>query len=141
MEKVENTTIRRLNYLDDLVIPINKILLIIDNGCDQTIINLNSFLVQSFAGVYFTIGRTLNSMPSSKLELVNNAYTLATIPNHAKVIFKINQVFLDRDLNQTEALLQPHQARDFGVIVDDCAKRHLTISWKPGTQCLQVSNK
>ena len=44
-------------------------------------------------------------MTSSKLELVNEAYTLVTLPNNTKVIFKINQAFLDRDLSQIEALL------------------------------------
>ena len=44
-------------------------------------------------------------MTSSKLELFNDAYTLVTLPNYTKVIFKINQTFLDRDSNQTEALL------------------------------------
>ena len=68
-------TVRCLNYMDDLLIPHNENLVIIDHGYDQTIINLNSFLVQSFAGIHFTIGGDLNSMASSKLELVNEAYT------------------------------------------------------------------
>ena len=80
-------------------------------------------------------------MTSSKLELVNEAYTVVTLPNNTKVIFKINQAFLDRDLNQTEELLQPHQAKSFGVIVDDCAKIHLATYGKPGGQYLQVGNK
>ena len=80
-------------------------------------------------------------MFSSKLELINEAYTLVILHNNTKVIFKMNQVFLDRYLNQTEALLQPHQARAFDVIVDDCTKRYLDISGKPGGQCLHDGNK
>ena len=41
MGKVEKWTNRQLNYLDDLVISSHEYLLVIDNGCDQTIINSN----------------------------------------------------------------------------------------------------
>ena len=70
--------------MDDLVIPHTESLLIIDNGCGQTIIDLNSFLVRSFAGIHFTIGVALNSISSSKIEVVNEAYTMATLFNHIK---------------------------------------------------------
>ena len=52
---------------------------IIDNGCDQSVINLNLFLIHSFAGVSFTIGGALNTMGSTNLELVSNAYTFVVI--------------------------------------------------------------
>ena len=97
--------------------------------------------MQSFAGMHFTTGGALNSMAASKLELSNEEYTLVTLPNNTKVIFKINQAFLYRDSNQTEALLRPHQDRAVGSIVDDCAKRQLATSGKPGGQCLQVGVK
>ena len=41
--------------MDEIVISLNENLLIIDNGCDQTILDLNSFLVQYFAGINFAI--------------------------------------------------------------------------------------
>ena len=63
-------------------------------------------------------------MSSSKLKLVNNVYTVSTFTNKSTVLLKINQALLDTNLNQTEALLQPHQARYFGVAVDDFARRH-----------------
>ena len=37
-----------------------------------------------------------------------------------------------------EALLQPNQARDFGTIVDDCAKIHTGTDGKPGGQYIRV---
>ena len=49
-----------------------------------------------------------------------------------KINFQINQPFFDRDPLQTEALLQPHQARSFGIIVDYCANRHLFSTGSPG---------
>ena len=110
----------------DLVIPELENILVIDNGCDQSIINLNSFLIQSFAGINYNVGGALHAMNSKSLELVNTAFTLVTLPDNTKVIFQINQAFLDRDPLQTEALLQPHQARSFGIIVDDCAERHVS---------------
>ena len=36
----------------------------------------------------------------------------------------MNQCLLDSTAGQTESLLQPHQARAYGVIVNDVAKTH-----------------
>ena len=105
-------------------------MLVLDNGCDQKI--LNSFFIHSFAGVHFTVGGELNTMGSTNIELVSSAYTLVALEHNFKVIFKINQVFLDRDPGQTEALIQSQQMRSFSIGVDDCAKRYLTPSGKPG---------
>ena len=123
---------------NDLCIPFMENILVVDNGCDQTIVNINCFLIQSFAGIQTSVGGALNSMTPSTLELVNESFTLVTLPNKCKVIFQINQAFLDRDPLQTEALLQPHQMRAFGIIVDDCAKRHLGPDNKQGGQCIRV---
>lgn len=49
------------------------------------------------------------SMQSKALELVNDAYTLATLEDECKVILKINQCLCDSDPHAKEALLQPHQ--------------------------------
>ena len=75
-------------------------------------------------------------MASSKLVLVNKPHTLVNLPNNTKIVFKINQEFLDRDSNQTEALLQAHQTKAFGVIVDNCSKRYFSISGNPSVQCM-----
>ena len=107
---------------------------------NQSIVNLNSFLILSFAGVNFTVGGALNSMGSTNLELVSTVYTLVTLENNTKVIFKINQAFLDGDPDQTEALFQPHQMRSFGG-VDDCAKRHLSPSGEPGGQYIKINDQ
>ena len=90
-------TTRRVDHRGDLVLPLDKNILVINNGCDQSIINLNSLLILSFAGVYFTVGGALNTMSSTNLELVSNAHTLVTLVNNTNVILKINQAFLDRD--------------------------------------------
>ena len=80
-------------------------------------------------------------MNSKSFKLVNEVFTLATLPNNSKIIFQINQAFLDRNPLQTEALLQPHHARYVGIIVDDCAKRHISSSGEPGGQCIIIDNK
>ena len=99
-------SIRRLNYINnDLIIPDNDFL-VIDNGCNQTIVNINAFLNDFFGVIQFNVGGgALNSMKFTKLKLVNDSYTLVTLPKNVKVSFKINQAFLDNDLTQTEALL------------------------------------
>ena len=133
--------VRRVEQINNLLITTEENIMVIDNGCDQTIINNNSFLVQSFAGVIFNVGGALQGMSSSNLELVNEAYTLATLCDSTKVLFKINQCFLDRDPMQTEALLQPHQMRAYGVVVDDCAKCHISTNGQAGSQQITVGNK
>ena len=123
-------------HRDNLTITSNENILVITNSCDQLIININSFLICTLAGVHFSVNGAQNKMGSIHLEIVSNAYTLVTLNNNKKFIFKINYLFLDRDPNQTEALLQPHQIRSFGVVVDDCASYHLGPSLKAGGQCM-----
>ena len=110
----------------------------IDNDCDQTIINISYFLAQSFASIHYDVGGNLNSMTPLSLELINEAFTLTILPDNRKVMFQISQAFMDRNPLQNEALLQPHQMRAFGTIVDDCAHRHIRIDGKLGGQCMHV---
>ena len=61
--KIENLKyLRRLTLVNDHYIPFMENNLVIDNGYDQTIININSFSVQSFAGIQYSVGGSLNSM-------------------------------------------------------------------------------
>ena len=83
----------------------------IDSECDQSIINVNSFLVQSIAGIHYSVGGALNSIDPSSLELVNEAFTIVTFPDNSKIIFQINQEFLDREPLQIEILLELYQVR------------------------------
>ena len=69
--------------------------MVIDNGCDQSIISANSFLVNSFAGVMFEVGGALENMSASHLELVNEAYTLVSLPDDTRVIFLLNKCYFD----------------------------------------------
>ena len=110
--------------------------LVINNGCDQLIININSFLVQSFTGAYVNKGGALSTMSSSNLEIVNDAFTLALLGDGTKILLKINQALLDTNPDQDEALLQPHQVRSFGIIVDDCAYQCMSPNSIPGGQVI-----
>ena len=103
--------------------------------------NISAVLIEYFAGIKFNVRGALNSIKSTKLELVNDDYILVTLTNNVKMGFKINQAFLDNDPTQTDALLQPDQVRAFEVIVDDCASRHLSTSLSPGTQCIKVGDR
>ena len=112
----------------------------VDNGCDQSIINVNLFVVQSFTGEYIYIGGALSTMNSSNLELVNEAFTLAILDNGKKIILKMNQALLDLSNTQSEALVQPHQLHDFGVVIDDCAACHIASNGTHGGQSIVVGN-
>ena len=80
-------------------------------------------------------------MNLSSLELVNESFTMNTLADNTKVIFLINQIFLDSDPRKIEELLQPHQVRNFDVVVDDCALRNIPSSGKPGGQCMNVDKQ
>ena len=99
---------RKVTKIEDLVISLDEEILIIDNGCDQTIININSYLIVIHTGICFNVDGALDCMSSSKLELVNKCYTVATFTNKPPVLLKINQALIDTNPSQTEALLQPH---------------------------------
>ena len=94
----------------------------------------------TFTGILFDVNSAMASMNSEPLELVNNAYTLATLNNNQKCILKINQCLLDRDPHAFEALLQPHQACHHGVVIDDVAKRHLSITGDSGKKCIKIDD-
>ena len=132
---------RRVNKRGDLAfISPDQNILIIDGGCDQSIVNIGSFLVLSRSNTYYDVFGALEGMSSSSLEVVNAA-TMVKLDNGEQFILVINQALLDEDENSTEALLQPHQARSHGVAVDDCAKRHKRVDGSHGGQCLKVSDK
>ena len=77
-------------------------------------------------------------MTPPTLELINELFNLATLPDKSKVIFQINQAFLDRDPLQTEVLLQHHQVRAIGLINDDCAHRHMNTNGKTWGQGIEI---
>ena len=90
--------------------------MVIDNGCEQSIVGINSFLVQTFTGAYINMGGALSTMSSSKLEIVNDAFTLVLLEDGSKIIFRINQALLDLNLGQNEALLQSHKLEQLGLL-------------------------
>ena len=81
---------RCLHGIGDLVICTDENIIITDSGCDQSIINLNSFLVQSFTGIYYNVGGALQGMHSNDLEIVSDAFTLCTLPDDTKVLNSIS---------------------------------------------------
>jgi len=60
--------------------------------------------MDTFTGTYYNVGSALQGMLASELELVNAAYTLATLPEGEKIILKLNQHFCDVDPLQQEVL-------------------------------------
>ena len=55
--------IRRINYLDkDLTTYNNENILIVDNGCDQTIFDFDLFLIHTFTGDLFSVNGAMALM-------------------------------------------------------------------------------
>ena len=130
---------RRLEVRDGLQICVDEIIAVIDSGCDQCIININSFVIKSYSGLLFCVTGALAGMISGEaLELVSDAYTLLICPDGREILAKFNQVLLDRNPDQEETLIQPHQLRSNGVVVDDVPTCHIASNGKPGRQCINV---
>ena len=113
-------------------------ILIIDSACDQSIINSQAFVVLSQSGTYFYVNGAMQGMQSENAYEVVNGATLATFKDGSKRILIINQALYDPHPRQIEALLQPHQSRAHGCIVDDCSKHHLKANNKRGTQSINT---
>ena len=67
---------RKVTNIGDLVVTTDKNVLIIDNGCDQTIINKSAFKIDTHTGILYDVGGALGYISSPNLELVNSACTL-----------------------------------------------------------------
>ena len=75
------------------------------------------------------------------LEVVNNCITTCILPNKVRVLLVISQALLDLNPASFESLLQPHQARAYGVVVNDVSGRHLATDKNKGCQNLVVGEK
>ena len=104
----------------------NENILVVDSGCDQSIVSYSSFVVGCRTGISYSVDGALDDMKSKEpLEVVNRCITCCSLtPTKDKILIELNQCLLDLS-SQSESLLQPHQARAYGVIVNDVAKRHL----------------
>ena len=84
---------QRVKYVDELVITTDECIMVVDDGCKYSIVNINSFLIESFAGVMISEDVALHSMAVSRLELVNNTFTLLNLPHCEKFILVYISVF------------------------------------------------
>ena len=132
---------RLIKRNNDLVICSDESVLIVDSGCDQSIISVSSFVVGCHTGIKYSVDGALDDMKSkAPLEVVNRCVTCCTLTTSKKILLELNQCLLDLSPNQSESLLQPHQARAHGVIVNDVAKRHLATDKRQGAQNLVVDD-
>ena len=136
--------IRRLTTKGGLCIPSpHHKVLILDTGCDQGMIALGSCLILNRLNIFCKLSGCLmgdRMVANNPMELVNAA-TKATLPDGSQVIFVLNQHMLDEDPQQTESLLNPHQARAYKVRIDDTAGFHWLIDDKMGKQRLVVQDR
>ena len=74
--RVESIFARRITRCDDLAIPSpSDHLLLIDNGCDISIISKNSFLINTYISKYYNVDGALPNMTTNSLQLVNDLHT------------------------------------------------------------------
>ena len=121
-----NLTCRSIKHFNDLTITSDESILVVDSGCDQSIVSNLVFKIGCRTGVFFDVNGALSGMKGDlPLEVVNNCITTCVLPNKIRVLLVINQALLDLNPANLESLLQPHQARAYGVVVNDVASRHL----------------
>ena len=114
-------------------------ILIIDSACDQSIITSNAFITLSRSGQYFHVNGALSGRMESDVALeVVDAVSKITLSNGSVFILQMNQSLLDTCPQQMESLLQPHQSRAHGVLIDDCPFHHKRIDGCHGTQSVQI---
>ena len=78
----------------DLQVTTIEYILVINNGCDRTIIKNNSFLIHTFTGTTCKINDAFNTMSRPTLKLVSNAYNLVTINETRKYISSTNMFLI-----------------------------------------------
>ena len=128
-------TCRSIKYINDLTVVNDESILVVDSGCDQSIVSNLVFKIGCRTGVFFDVNGALSGMKGElPLEVVNNCITTCVLPNKIRVLLVINQALLDLNPTNLESLLQPHQARAYGVVVNDVAARHLATKQKQGCQ-------
>ena len=102
-------TCRSIRYLYDLTLVSEENILVVDSGCDQSIVSNLAFRVGCRSGVFFNVDGVLSDMKSSQLlEVVNNCITTCILPNKDRVLLFINQALLDLNPTNFESLLRPH---------------------------------
>ena len=104
---------------------INANILIIDSACDQSIINDSAFVILSRLGTFYHVNEALSGHmePETALEVVD-AVTKVTLKNGSCYILYLNQALMNLCPSQRKSLLQPHQSRAHGVLIDDCPLHH-----------------
>ena len=73
---------------------------------------------------------------SHVMQLVD-VVTMVQFESEQKMV-QVNQCLLDTDNTNAEFLLQPHQLRDYGVIVNDVSRTHLGPGGELGKQSITV---
>ena len=113
---------------------INENILIIDSACYQSIISDSAFIVVSRSGNFYHVNGALSGRMDSETVLeVINAVTKDTTKDGFSYILQLNQSLLELCSSQRESLLQPHQSRAHGDLIDDCPSHHKTITSLNGT--------
>lgn len=79
-------------------------LAVFNTGCDNSLINLDSFMVGSYLGVYYNLQGALEGMTfSQSLQLANHCYT-KTVCKNKEFIRVVNQCLEDPNQNQIASI-------------------------------------
>ena len=84
-------------------------------------------MVVSRTGEYFHVNGALTGrMDAEKPLEVVDAVIKVTLQNGNTYLLQMNQSLIDMCPQQRESLLQPHQSRAHGVLIDDCPTHQLS---------------
>ena len=92
-------------------------------------------------GIFYHIHGAMQGMRSRNRVELCYVCCLASCSDGSKYILVINQALVDYDSNQYESLLQPHQVRDNGIVIDDIAQhQRIDYNGNYGTQSIHFSD-
>ena len=109
--------------------------LIMDTGADCNLLSIRAWHVFHETGSTVDLGTRFSEMRAMD---VVHAATVVTLENGQQYILLVYNGLLDRNPEENESMLLPHDARAHGVIIDDVSTEHFHADGTHGKQCAIV---
>lgn len=114
-------------------------IIVVDSGCDQCVAPTSCCRVLKYHNTMYSVRGAFDSDSKARIMRIVDVATWVQFDDE-KVMMRVNQCLLDTDEESDEFLLQPHQLRDHGVVVDDVSTKHLGPNGEYGKQSIVAGN-
>ncbi|MGH7974712.1 MAG: hypothetical protein ACREBR_04240, partial [bacterium] len=117
----------------------NEDILIVDSGCDQTLIG-QGWKILAHTGPEIIIDGARGWMNSRKFPVVTAATVIQREGGHPPVVIIVRNAMYDNEKGENESLLHPNQVRAYGGIVDDLPSIFNHDNGTPGKQFVKIGD-